>query len=144
MTAPTAEKTARDLMHSGVQCVKSTETVATAAVKMRDLDVGCMPICGPDDKLIGMLTDRDIVTECVAQGKDMTMMQAGDLAHGRPAWVKSTATKDQVLALMSEHQVRRLPVIEDGKLVGMISECDLVRGLEKDDVAKFCNAVYGV
>ncbi|MEV6109684.1 CBS domain-containing protein [Streptomyces sp. NPDC051940] len=143
MTAPTAAKTARDLMHPGVECAKATDTVATAAVRMRELDVGCMPICGPDDKLIGMLTDRDIVTECVAMGKDMTMVHVGELAKGAPAWVDASATKDEVLAVMGRNQVRRLPVIEGHRLVGMISECDLVRGLERDDVAAFCNAVYG-
>src|SRR3990170_6479988 len=63
-------KTARDIMTSGAECVKTTDTLVDAAKKMRDLDVGAMPICGEDDRLKGMITDRDIVTKCIAEGGD--------------------------------------------------------------------------
>ncbi|MDR3081979.1 MAG: CBS domain-containing protein [Streptomyces sp.] len=142
MTAPTASKTARDLMHSGVDCIQSTDTIATTSAAMSRLGVGCLPVCGPEDKLMGMITDRDIVVDCVAEGKDTTVMTAADLAKGRPVWVDANASKDEVLAVMSEHQVRRLPVMDHRRLVGMISEYDLVRGLDRDDVADFCKAVY--
>jgi CBS-domain-containing membrane protein len=62
--------TARDLMTKGAECVNSTETLVDAARKMRDLNVGALPICGEDQRLKGMLTDRDIVVKCIAEGKD--------------------------------------------------------------------------
>ncbi|NGN64129.1 CBS domain-containing protein [Streptomyces sp. A7024] len=143
MTAPTAT-TARDLMNPGVECVQDTDSVADAARRMRALDVGCMPVAGPDGGLTGIITDRDIVVQCVAEGKDIATVTAGELAGGQPYHVDVNASKEEVLSVMGEHQVRRLPVVENGQLVGMISECDLVRGLGRDDVAAFCNAVYGV
>lgn len=63
-------KTARDVMTQGVECVGENETVADAAKKLADLDVGAMPICGEDDRLKGMLTDRDIVVEVIARAKN--------------------------------------------------------------------------
>jgi CBS domain-containing protein len=72
-------KTARDVMTQGVECVGENETVADAAKKLADLDVGAMPICGEDDRLKGMLTDRDIVVEVLAKGKDPADVKAGEL-----------------------------------------------------------------
>ena len=62
--------TARELMTEGAECVNSTDTLVEAARKMRDLDVGALPICGEDQRLKGMLTDRDIVVKCLAEGND--------------------------------------------------------------------------
>lgn len=72
-------KTGRDVMTQGVECVGENETVADAAKKLADLDVGAMPICGEDDRLKGMLTDRDIVVEVLAKGKDPADVKAGEL-----------------------------------------------------------------
>ena len=69
-----AMATARELMTQGVECVNSTETLVEAARKMRDLDVGAMPICGEDQRLKGMLTDRDIVVKCIAEGKETRLL----------------------------------------------------------------------
>ena len=66
-------------MTQGVECVGENETVADAAKKLADLDVGAMPICGEDDRLKGMLTDRDIVVEVLAKGKDPADVKAGEL-----------------------------------------------------------------
>lgn len=142
MSAPTTARTARDLMHEGVECIDSTESVATAAAKMRSMDVGCLPVCGQDGKLAGMITDRDIVVECVAQGRDMTTSMAGELAGGRPVWVDAGAPVEDVLQKMEQHQVRRLPVIENHRLVGMITEADLTKGLTDEQMATFCRSVY--
>jgi CBS domain-containing protein len=142
MSAPTTARTARDLMHEGAECIDSTESVATAAAKMRSMDVGCLPVCGQDGKIAGMITDRDIVVECVAQGRDMTTCMAGELATGRPVYVDAGDPVDEVLRTMEQHQVRRVPVIENHRLVGMISEADLTRGLTDEQIATFCRSVY--
>lgn len=133
---------ARELMHTGVECVGEHDTLQHAARRMRDLDVGCMPICGDDDKLHGVITDRDIVVRCCAEGRDVATATAGDLAQGTPVWVSADANEDAVLELMSQNQIKRLPVIDDGRLVGMISEYDVARQLPDDKVARMTEGVY--
>lgn len=133
--------TARDIMHPGAKCVGEHETLETAARQMRDLGVGALPICGDDDRLHGILTDRDIVLKCVASGKDPRKMTAGELAQGVPHLVSSDASINDVLAVMEEHQVRRVPVLEDKRLVGMISEADLARHLPDATIGRFVEAI---
>ena len=136
--------TARDIMHAGVECIGEHETLQRAAARMRELDVGALPICGDDDRLHGMVTDRDIVVKCVAVGGDPATMTAGELAQGRPYWIDANADLGDVLAQMQEHKIRRLPVIEEHRLVGIISEADLGRHLSEvsaDKVGHFVEAV---
>ena len=78
---------------------------------MRDLDVGSLPVCG-GDRLRGMITDRDIVTKCIAGGVDPANVTAGELAHGMPVTIESQADVTEVLRAMEQHQIHRLPVIE--------------------------------
>jgi CBS domain-containing protein len=133
---------ARDIMHGGAECVDQTATLTLAAQKMRDLGVGSLPICGADDKLHGILTDRDIVIRCVAEGRDPAAVTAGDLAQGTVFWVDSNADLDTVVGEMEQHRIKRLPVIENHRLVGMISEADLARHLSEDRLAEFVEKVY--
>jgi CBS domain-containing protein len=134
--------TARNMMHPGVECVPETETLDRAAQLMREHNVGSLPICGDDNRLAGIITDRDIVVKCIATGKDPSMMTAAELAQGAPIWVSADASEDDVLNLMEEGLIRRLPVIEDHELVGMISEADLAMHLPADKIATYCNTVY--
>jgi CBS domain-containing protein len=135
--------TAREMMHPGAECIKSEETIDVAARRMRELDVGALPICGPDERLVGILTDRDIVVKCIAEGKDPTTCTAMDLAQGTPKWVDASASDDDVLNAMTQYRIKRIPVIEDHRLVGMISESDLARHLSEEKVGHFVEAVYG-
>ena len=80
-------KTARDVMTSPCECVGEKETVGDAAKKLAKLEVGSMPICGEDDRLKGMLTDRDIVVKVVAEGKDPAGVTAGELGEGKPVTI---------------------------------------------------------
>ncbi|MEU6510275.1 MULTISPECIES: CBS domain-containing protein [unclassified Streptomyces] len=136
--------TARDIMHVGATCIQEDETLAEAARRMQELDVGALPICGPDDRLHGIITDRDIVVKCIAKGKDPRTMTAGHLEQGKPITVDADADTDQVLRTMEEHRIRRLPVTESHRLVGMISEADLARRLPEDQVGRFVEAVCEV
>ncbi|MFS8478841.1 MAG: CBS domain-containing protein [Micromonosporaceae bacterium] len=133
---------ARDIMHPGAECIGEQETIEMAARKMRDMRVGALPICGMDDRLHGIITDRDIVIRGIAEGKDPSTTMAGELAQGTPVWVDADADEKEVLKLMEEHKIRRLPVIENHRLVGMISEADLATHLEGKKVAQFAGAVY--
>jgi len=133
---------ARDIMHPGAECIGEDDTVAAAARKMRDLGVGSLPICGADDRLHGILTDRDIVVKCVAEGRDPTQLRAGELAQGTLFWVEATADVGEVLHQMEDHHIKRLPVIDNHRLVGIISEADLARNLDEHRLAEFVEKVY--
>ena len=126
--------TARDLMTKGAECVGSHETMVDAARKMRDLNVGALPICGEDQRLKGMLTDRDIVVKCIAEGKDPNAVRAGDLGQGKPVTIGADDSAEEILKTMAKHQVRRLPVIDGHQLVGIVAQADVARALPNDVV----------
>jgi CBS domain-containing protein len=142
MGRPDTARQARDIMHPGAECIGENDSVAMAAQRMRDLGVGSLPICGADDRLHGILTDRDIAVKCIAEGRDPTQVRAGDLVEGTLFWVEATADIGEVLHQMEDHQVKRLPVIESHRLVGMISEADLARHLDEHRLAEFVEKVY--
>ncbi|MFJ3789483.1 CBS domain-containing protein [Kitasatospora sp. NPDC090091] len=134
---------ASDIMHPGAECIREHETLATAARIMRDRGVGALPICGERQRLLGIVTDRDIVLKCVAEGRDPEHVTAGELAEGRPMTVEADEDAEQVLRVMEQYKVRRLPVINhpEHELVGMISEADIARGLPQARLAEFVTAV---
>jgi CBS domain-containing protein len=134
--------TAREITHMGAECIGENDTLATAAQKMRDLGVGSLPICGEDDRLHGILTDRDIVVKCIAEGRDPSQVRAADLAQGTLFWVDAAADLSEVLRQMEEHRIKRLPVIENHRVLGMISEADLARSLSEHQLAEFVQKVY--
>lgn len=133
--------TARDIMHAGATCIGEHETLQHAAQQMRDLGVGSLPIRGDDDRLRGIITDRDIVTKCIAQGADPASVTAGELAQGMPVTVESVADVADVLNAMEQYQIHRVPVIESQQPVGMISQADLARHLPESAVGQFIEAV---
>jgi len=136
-----AHETARDLMSEGATCIEAHETLDRAAQMMRDMGVGALPICGPDDRLKGIITDRDIVVRCVAEGHDPAGMTASDLATGL-VWVDADASIEDALRKMEMNQIRRLPVIENNRIIGMISEADLARHLPDERLSQFVHSIY--
>jgi CBS domain-containing protein len=128
-------------MTQGAECVGESETLVAAARKMRDLDVGALPICGDDDRLKGMLTDRDIVVRCLAEGGDPASARAGSLADGKPVTIGADNPLEEVLSTMAQYQVRRLPVIDGHRLVGIISEADVAQHAPKASVGETVDAV---
>lgn len=133
--------TARDLMTPGAECVQANETLVDAARKMRDLDVGALPICGEDNRLKGVLTDRDIVVRCIADGKSPSDTKASDLAQGKPVTIGADDSAEEALKTMSQHQIRRLPVIDGQRLVGMLSQADVARALPNEQVGEMLEEV---
>ena len=125
--------TARDIMTGGVECIGENETLVDAAKKMRDMDVGSLPICGEDNRLKGMLTDRDIVVKALAKGKDPGSTRAGELGEGKPVTIGADDSIQEALKTMARYKVRRLPVIDGHDLVGIIAVADIARQLEDDD-----------
>ena len=134
-------KKARDVMTGGAECVGENETVLDAAKKLADLDVGAMPICGEDDRLKGMLTDRDIVVKVLAQGKDPGDVRAGELGEGKPVTIGADDSVEEALQTMKEYKVRRLPVIDGHDLVGVVSQADLAVNVEEEQVGDLVEAI---
>ena len=133
--------TAREIMHIGVTCIGEHETVQHAAQQMRDLDVGSLPVCDDNDHIRGIITDRDIVTKCIARGIDPATTTAGELTDGLPVTIESQADVAEVLRAMQQHQIHRLPVTEGQQPVGMISQADLARHVPETMVGEFIEAV---
>jgi CBS domain-containing protein len=133
--------TAREIMTGGAECVGENDTLADAAKKMRDLDVGSLPICGEDNRLKGIITDRDIVVKCIAEGGDPTTAKVGELAQGKPVTIGADDDIDEACRTMVDHQLRRLPVIDGHDLIGMVSQADLARSLPADKVGELVSAI---
>ncbi|MFF3002414.1 CBS domain-containing protein [Kitasatospora sp. NPDC057940] len=136
--------TAKDIMHPGAHWITKSDTLQHAAKLMRELDVGALPVGDESnsERLCGIVTDRDIVLKCVAQGLDPSECKAVDIIEGTPRWIDADADIQDVLHEMESHRIRRLPVIENKRMVGMISEADLARNLPDDQVAEFAGHVY--
>lgn len=132
---------ARDIMTKNPQCARASEAVLDAARRMADHSVGALPICGEDNRLKGMLTDRDIVVEVLAAGKDPRAIQAGDLAQGEAVTVGADDDAEEILRTMREHKVRRLPVIDGHELVGIVAQADVARALTDPKVGELLEAL---
>jgi CBS domain-containing protein len=134
-------KSARDVMSGGAECVSENDSIADAAKRLAELDVGAMPICGEDNRLKGMLTDRDIVVKVIAQGKDVNTTKAGELGEGKPVTIGADDSVEEALHTMAEHKVRRLPVIDGHDLIGIVSQADLARNVDEEKVGDLVEAI---
>jgi CBS domain-containing protein len=134
--------TAREIMTGGVQCVQEDETILDAAKIMEQLGVGAIPICGSDNRLKGMLTDRDIVIKVLARGKDPAATTAGELAEGKPVTIGADDDLEELVRTMAQQEVKRLPVIDGHTLVGVVSEADLAEHATPEQVVKVVRGVY--
>lgn len=133
--------TARDIMSGSAECASESDTLVDAARKMKDLDVGSLPICGEDDRLKGVITDRDIVVNCVADGRDPSSVNVSELGDGKPVTIGADDSVDEILRTMTEHAVRRLPVIDGDRLVGIVSQADVAKNLPEDKVGDLVSAI---
>jgi CBS domain-containing protein len=138
-----ADKKARDVMSPDCTCVGESETVLDAARRLADRKVGALPICGEDDRLKGMITDRDIVVKVLAAGKDPATTPAGDLGQGdgKTVTIGADDSVDEALRTMIDHKVRRLPVIDGRRLVGVISQADLATNIDEGRVGELVEAI---
>jgi len=134
-------KTARDVMSGGAECVGENDSVADAAKRLKELDVGSMPICGEDDRLKGMITDRDIVIEVLANGKDADSTKASELGGEEVVTIGADDSVSEALSTMADHQVRRLPVIDGHDLIGVVSIADLAGAIEDDDLGQLVETI---
>lgn len=131
----------REAMTPDADTINETDSVAVAARCLERLDVGAMPIRGGDDRLKGIVTDRDIICKVVAAGRDPKRVTVGELAEGLPVTVDAEEPLERAAELMSEHSVRRLPVLDKKLLVGVISQADLARSAPSDEVGETVEAI---
>ena len=138
-----ADKKARDIMSDDCTCIGENDSVLDAAKQLAELNVGSMPICGEDDRLKGMITDRDIVVKVLAQGKDPASVKAGELGagDGNTVTIGADDSIEEALRTMMDKQVRRLPVIDERKLVGIISQADIARNIDEEKVGDLVEAI---
>ena len=120
-------KQIRELMTANPCSIDADKSVSYAAKMMKDEDVGLAPIV-EGDKLVGTVTDRDIAIRVVAEGKDPESTTVRQIASTQLVTIDPQQSLDEALRLMAQHQVRRLPVVEeDGRLVGVVAQADVAR-----------------
>ena len=117
-------KSVRDAMTEDPRSIDASASVVEAAQLMREQHIGSLPITD-DDQLVGMITDRDITTRVVAEAADPQMTSVGEVYSRDLISVEPDKDLAEALQLMARHQVRRLPVVEDGRLVGIVAQADI-------------------
>jgi len=123
-------KSVQELMTSNPCSIDSDKSVAYAAKMMRDENVGLAPIV-EGNRLIGTVTDRDIAVRVVAEGKDPESTKVTEIASTKLITVEPQQDLDEALQLMGKHQLRRLPVVEEGgSLVGVVAQADVARNAD--------------
>lgn len=119
-------KSIKEVMTAEVKACEPTATVVDAAKLMAKEDVGPIPVV-EDGRLVGIVTDRDIVVNVVAKGRDVTSTTVGDIASRDLVTISPDEDLSEALRLLAEHQVRRLPVVEGDRLVGIVAQADVAR-----------------
>ncbi|MGF1629137.1 MAG: CBS domain-containing protein [Kiloniellaceae bacterium] len=118
----------KDVMTTEVDVIDPTVMIAEVSRKMRDQDIGVLPV-GEGDRLIGMITDRDIVVRAIAEGKDPTATAVREAMSDQVFYCFEDQSTEEIAANMGEKQIRRLPVLNhDKRLVGIVSLGDLSAG----------------
>jgi CBS domain-containing protein len=134
-------KSAREVLTGDAQCIGEHDSVLDAAKRLSELGIGAMPICGDDQRLKGMVTDRDIVVKVLAEGRDPSSTEAGELGEGKPVTIGADDSVEEAVRTMKEHKVRRLPVIDGHDLVGIVSQADLARSIDESQVGDLVEAI---
>jgi CBS domain-containing protein len=132
---------ASEIMTKDVTVVREDETVRDAAKRLAKDDVGALPICDSNKQIKGMLTDRDIVVQVVALGKDPSQTRAQELEIGEVVTLRPDDSIQRACELMAQYQIRRLPVVENGQVVGMVSQADLVKNMSADQAGRMVGAI---
>ena len=130
-----------DLMSRYVVRVSYDETVFRASELMRRNGIGVLPVMR-DRSIVGVVTDRDIITRCVARGKQATQTIVDSVMTQPPVSIEASAPVDEAMALLSKHQIKRLPVTEGGQLCGMLSLSDLSTTQPKQAMAETYTDIF--
>jgi len=122
----------RDAMTENPRSIGASASVVEAARLMREGDIGSLPITD-DEELVGMITDRDITTRVVAEASDLATTSVGDVYSQDLISVEPDKDLEEAVQLMARHQVRRLPVVENGRLVGIVAQADVALALKENE-----------
>ena len=122
----------RDVMTDRVVRIHPEESVSVAARSLTIHNIGMLPVCGNDGRVCGVVTDRDLVTRCIASGRNPAATPVRDVMSANVVSAVSAMTTEEAARLMGSRQIRRLPVVENGKLCGMVSLGDLANRKETD------------
>jgi CBS domain-containing protein len=133
-------KTVRDAMTASPTAIASDKTVVDAARTMTTEDVGSLPVV-ENQKLVGMVTDRDLVINVLAKDLDPHKVPIADVATQDPVSVAPDEPLDTALQRMAEAQVRRLPVVEDGRLVGILAQADVSRASKPESTGRMVEEI---
>ena len=133
-------KSVRDAMTQDPRSIARSASVAEAALLMREGDIGSLPITD-DEKLVGMITDRDITTRVVAEAGDPKATSVGEVYSGDLISVEPDKDLEEALRLMARHQIRRLPVVENGRLVGIVAQADIALRANETETGQLVEAI---
>jgi CBS domain-containing protein len=132
----------KDVMTRGVECARPTDTLEAAAARMKSLDVGVLPVCGDQDRLVGMITDRDVTVRATAEGEDPKAVRVADVMTPEVFYCFEDDDASEAARQMKDKQVRRLVVLNrDKRLAGIVSLGDLAVEGDKRQAA---DALSGV
>jgi CBS domain-containing protein len=136
----TMGKSVRDAMTEDPRSIGASASVVEAARMMREEDIGSLPITD-DEKLVGMITDRDITTRVVAEAADPNLTPVGDVYSRDLISVAPDEGLEEAVQLMARHQVRRLPVVENGRLVGIVAQADIALSENEKKTGELVEAI---
>jgi CBS domain-containing protein len=136
----TMAKSVRDAMTEDPRSIGTSASVVEAARLMREEHIGSLPVTD-DEKLVGMITDRDITTRVVAEAADPKMTSVGDVCSRDVISAEADKDHQEALELMARHQVRRLPVVENGRLVGIVALADIALGENETKTGELVEAI---
>lgn len=126
----------RDVMTWGVECIGPNDNIQHAAERMRELDVGVLPVCGDNDRLVGMITDRDITIRATADSCNPGLTRVRDVMTPNVIYCFDDQEVGEAAQLMKDNQIRRLVVLNEGKrLIGIVSLGDLAVDTHDDALA---------
>jgi CBS domain-containing protein len=133
--------TASDIMTENVEALREDDSLQTAAERLAQHDVGSLPVCDQHQHVSGIVTDRDIVVHGIAQGKDPRKTTVGEIVTLNPITVGPDESVTRVTEIMAEKQIRRVPVVENGKLIGMISQADIAQAVPPEQSGRMLGQI---
>lgn len=122
----------KDVMTGGTECVGENDTMFEAAKKLAQLNLDALPICGEDGTLRGMITEHDLVSRGLALGNDPNETTMAEFGYGKPVTIGADDSIESAMKTMTDHNVRRLPVIDGEELIGVISITDVVNKIDTE------------
>jgi CBS domain-containing protein len=132
---------AADIMSKNVTVIQEDETLREAAERLASDDIGVLPICDSNKQIRGVLTDRDIVVHVIARGKDPANTRASELEQGEIVTLRPEDSIEHACDLMAQYKVRRLPVVENGRVVGMVSQADVAKSVSPEQAGRMLTQI---